>query len=330
MARPRKVKETVQQNSLLSAMQFLSCVTKSEGSPEETHVILRNKQAIAFNGITSAGQLIEQDLISCPHNSTLVQALTKCGQEIDIKQLDENRLSIKSNKFKVIVPCLNPYLLQGTQPDQAIVGIDDRLKDAIEAVSCLTSDNAQKVMYTSVLLNGGSVISTDGKVIFEYWHGLNLPTNIVLPKKFAEALSKIKKKLKAFGNSQSSITLYFEDDSWIKTQLYVEPWPDTGRLLNRPCSPQPLPENFLQAVNSVAPFSPDGTIYLENGVLRSHSSADIGASHELQGLPNLILNSKQFLMLKEYIKKIDFNVDNGKVFLWFGEKCRGAIAGYQK
>ena len=127
--------------------------------------------------------------------------------------------SIKSNKFKVIVPCLNPYLLQGTQPNQPIVAIDDKLKIAIEAVSCLTTDNAQQVMFTSILLNGGSVIATDSKIIFEYWHGLNLPTNIVIPKKFVEALSKIKKKLKAFGNSQSSITLYFEDDSWIKTQL---------------------------------------------------------------------------------------------------------------
>ncbi len=330
MTRPRKTKEIVQQNSLLSALQFLSVVTKSEGSPDETHVILRNKQAIAANGVTSAGQLIEQNLISCPHNSTLIEALAKCGQEIDIKQLDENRLSIKSNKFKAIIPCLNPYLLQGTQPDQPIVGIDDKLKIAIEAVSCLTSDNAQQVMFTSILLNGGSVISTDGKVIFEYWHGLNLPTNIVIPKKFIEALSKVKKKLKAFGNSQSSITLYFEDDSWIKSQLYAEPWPDTNKLLNQPCSPLPLPQNFLSALNSVAPFSPEGTVYLENGVLRSHSSADIGASYELIGLPNLIFNSKQFLMLKNYIDKIDFNVDNGKVYLWFGTNCRGVIAGYLK
>ena len=328
MARPRKKTGPVQQNSLLEALNFLSVVTKNEGSPEETHVILRNNQAIAFNGIVGAGQLIEQDLISCPHNETLIKALSKCGQGIVYNQLDENRLSVKSGKFKVIVPCLNPFLLQGTQPDQPIVEIDDKFKVAIEAVSCLTSDdNAQQLVYKSILLYGGSVIATDGKVIFEYWHGLPLPINIVMPKKFAEALSKTKKKLKAFGNSQSSITIYFEDNSWLKTQLYAEPWPDTGRFLNQPCSPLHLPENFLPALNSVASFSPDGTVYLESGVLHSHSSPDVGASHDLPGLPNLIFNSKQFLMLKNYIEKIDFT---SNPHLWFGNNCRGAIAGYTK
>lgn len=328
MARPRKKAEPVQQNSLLEALNFLSVVTKNEGSPEETHVILRNNQAIAFNGVVGAGQLIEQDLISCPHNETLIKALSKCGQDIVYNQLDENRLSVKSGKFKVIVSCLNPFLLQGTQPDQPIAEIDDRFKVAIEAVSCLTSDdNAQQLVYKSILLYGGSVIATDGKVIFEYWHGLPLPINIVMPKKFAEALSKTKKKLKAFGNSQSSITIYFEDNSWLKTQLYVEPWPDTGRLLNQPCSPLPLPENFLPALVTVAPFSPDGTVYLDSGILRSHSSADVGASYDLPGLPNLIFNSKQFLMLKNYIEKIDFT---SNPHLWFGNNCRGAIAGYTK
>src|SRR5439155_4696010 len=107
----------------------------------------------------------------------------------------KDTLSIKSGKFKASVDCLDPALMQEAVPDPQIVGITNKFKEAVEAVGVLASENAQHVLTASVLMNGSTVISTNRVMLLEYWHGLDLPPNIPLPKEFVKALTKQKKNL---------------------------------------------------------------------------------------------------------------------------------------
>lgn len=334
MARPRKPKgtETTSNNKLLEAITFLSTITKDQGTLNETHILLYNNCAVAFNGILAAGQRIEENIFAAPYNSSLAEALSKCGQNLSIVQLDGYKLSIKSDKFKAFVKCIDPYLLTPGIPDNAIAPIDDRFREGLEAVSVLASDDAQLVYLTSVLMNGHSLIGTNGKMIFEYWHGIDLPPGLALPKTLAQTLSKIKKKLYKFGYSSSSITLYFEDDSWIKTQLMADPWPDVMPILNSRSNPFPFPESFWAGLNAVQGFSQDGWIHFDKDIMRSHISGDVGASYECLGLPRgPTFVAKQLALIKPHAETVDFfapGINHGNTHLMFyGKSMRGCIAG---
>ncbi len=335
MARQPRAKSEVKTSQLLDALQFCSCVTEKLGASYETHVGLRGNWAIAFNGIVAAGSPIIEDIYCHPHNLLLVEALSKCDDNFSLTQLDNDRLSVKSGKFKAIVPCLDPSLMQNAAPDPQIVGISNKFKEAIEAVGVLASENAQHVLTASVLMNGQSVISTNRVMLFEYWHGLDLPPNIPLPKQFVAALAKQKKNLTGFGFSRSSATFYFEDGCWLRTQLYSDEWPDVSKILNREANLWPIDQNFFKALEAVMPFSEDGNVHFDTNLIMSHADHGIGASHECNGIPKgAVYPAKQLMMMKPHIKKVDWMAngvaDSSYCLIFYGDAMRGIISGRER
>lgn len=330
--KPRSKSQSPPNNQLLSALQFCSVVTEKLGAAYETHIGIKNNWTIAFNGIVAAGSPIVESLTCYPHNLLLVEALSKCDDNYSLTQLDNGRLSVKSGKFKAIVPCLDPDLMQSAEPDPQIVGLNNTFRDAVEAVGVLASEYAQHVLTASVLMNGSSVISTNRVMLMEYWHGLDLPPNIPLPKQFVAALVKCKKDLSGFGYSRNSATFYFSDGSWLRTQLYSDEWPDVSRILDRKANLWSIDPTFFKALDSVAPFSEDGNVYSELNLLKSHADIALGASYECSGIPNgFIYPIKQLKIIQPFVKKVDFYAkgvhDSSYCLVFEGDFARGVISG---
>ncbi len=225
--------------------------------------------------------------------------------------------------------------MQFAAPDQMIVGITNEFKEAIKAVGILADENSDHVLTASVLMNGPSVVSTNRKVILEFWHGLDLPPNIPLPKQFVAALIKQKKDLVGFGFSNCSATFYFEGGCWLRTQLYSEQWPDVSRILNREANLWSIDPNFFNALEAIAPFSEDGNIYFDANMLRSHPNDLQGACHECHGIPKgAIYPFKQLMIMKPFVKKIDYMAsgihDSSYCLVFQGDNLRGMISGRER
>jgi len=328
MARAPRSKPIETKSSLLQALEFCSVVSEKLGSAYETHIGLRNHWAIAFNGIVAAGAPIMEDIYCHAHNLLLIEALSKCDENFSLTQLDNGRLSIKSGKFKAVVPCLDPALMQEALPDPLIAPITNKFKDAVAAVGVLANEDAQHVLMASVLMNGASVISTNRKVIYEYWHGNSMPT-LSIPKAFVKILKNIKKNLSGFGFSNNSFTLWFEDNCWLKTQLYSDTWPDLSSILDLKCNDWNVPSDLWKAIDAIKNFSEDGWIFSKDGILYSHNDKNVGASFECSGVPNGIsLFIEQLELVKPWAKTIDFNapIPNGQCIKVFGNEARCIIA----
>lgn len=321
-------KSPTTESSLLSAIRQLSLILKDEGSILETHVALRNGWAIAFNGVIAIGEPIKEDLVACPNGLLLKQALINCGQSFTITNQD-TKLSIKGDKFKAIVPCLPLEDVQSAFPDPPIASLDDRLKASFSAVGQVALDE-NFVLTASVLIHNGTCTTTDRKVIIQSWHGIDLPPMLALPKAIIKPIVNNPKKLTAFGFSNSSCTFHYEDGSWIKTQFYADKWPDVNTILDKKTSAWSLPESFYEGVKSLEPFSDSGFVFFDSNVMRSHEEIEQGASYDCYGLPKgPALNIKQLKMVQPLIKTVDFLVPhaNHTMTLFYGDNCRGAIAG---
>lgn len=330
MARPKKDKSSSVQtpdSSLLSALKFIGLITKEIGTPSETHVRLQSNWATASNGILALGHPIKENFLMCPQIKLLIDALSKSTSEIEFNEINTNQLGIKSGKLKAIIPCLTPELVNCIGPDEPIAAIDNRLKEGFEAVGMSTIENNSQTIYNaSILLNGQSIVGTDGKVLIEYWHGIDLPKGLPIPKNVIAPLLKSNKTLAQFGMSKTSVTFWYSDGAWIKSQLYAEEWPDVSAILDRPSQQSTVPKGFFDGLDAIKGFT-DSAVYFGPGIVRSHSDDAVGASYEVPGLPaGPIFNLKQLLMLKSHIETVDFQVA-GPMLLWCGTNCRGAVSG---
>lgn len=303
-------------------------ILKPDGSLLETHLRLQNNWATAFNGILAAGEPIQEDLIAAPNAQLLKEALSKCGQSFSLTQLAQ-RISIKGDKFKALVPCVPLENLEQPAPDPIVADLNPNFIKAIEAVSKIPEDE-NRVVTASILIQNGSVFATDAKIMLEYWHGIDLP-ELVLPKAVIEPLNKNNKAISKFGYGKSSCTFYYEDSSWLRTQLFAEDWPDIRPILDRKTNAHTIPVGLFDAIRALEPFSENGYVYFESNMIRSHPiEVDAGASYEVYGIPKgPILNIKQLKVLEPYMKTIDFLVPNGSytMTIFYGDNCRGAISG---
>jgi hypothetical protein len=329
MARkPRSNKGTPAASAaLVEALQFIAYAQQEVGAPYQTHCQMQNGYLWATDGVLTAGCRIADELTANPHTMRLIDALLNCGQSLAITQLP-GRLSIKSGGFRALVPCAESDVFASMPPDAVCGALDERLRVALATVGVLATVGAQKVVAASVLLGPGYAVATNTTAMLQCWHGLDTPPNIVLPKKTVEVLAKITKPLKGFGYSHSSMTFYFEDDSWLRTQLFDEKWPEWQALFTKgePYDTQPLPENFAAAVKAVKPFCDGNFVYLLGNKVKSHLD-DSGADYDLASEVDLhtAANVKDLQLVLPYMEHVDFG-GNGRHIYFHTDTLRGMLA----
>lgn len=314
--------------SLIGALKFISLAQHKEGTPSQTHCVIHNGCVMAFNGIFAAGHLVDDDLTACPNTLKLLDSLTKCGANLSITQLDSGRLSIKSDRFKALVPCVPFGQLPAIGPDAACAAIDDRLKVGFGLVAPLLGETAQRAAFAGALLQAGTIVGTNGHILIEYWHGIDLPPGLIIPKATLQALIKTDKKLSKFGFSVNSATFYFEDESFIKTQLYSDQYPAYEKVFPGNENPWDLPNGFYEGIGKVQSLSENKTVYFdESGFIVKDANGNVSGSFEIEGLvKGLAFNMEYLLIAEPVFKKVDFESERGKA-VFFGENARGVLMG---
>lgn len=314
-------------DSLLEALRFINPAQRETGNVAQTHCILSHGWAAATDGILTMGHKIQDDLAASPQTARLIAALSKCKDGVAITQLNEQTISVKSGKFTAKIPCVDVESIPLYWADPIIAPIDERFTTACRTIGHLSVDNAATVGLASMLGCGGSLFATNNFVIAEYWHGLELPPYWVMPKAAIAVLLKIEKKLVGFGFSGKSATFHFEDESFLKTQLYAEKWPNAARAFETmPADALLVPEHFFEGVNALADFADKSVIVcLENKLMAPAQDTD-ASDYEVPGLlPGCAFRPKQLQQIESLAKKMDFT-SSDRMAYFYGENVRGCIA----
>lgn len=323
--RSKKTEENKVASELLTAIQFISCAQRAIGSPFQTHCRVGNGVAIAFDSVLAAGYPIEEIIAACPQTDKLIHALKQCTAGFSVTQLESNRIAVRSGSFRALVPCAQSEDLPYITPDSPTVATDERLNNALAAVAFLATENSPAVLTASILMRSCSCIATNRNVMLEYWHGIPMPGDMVVPKVAIAAVIKVAKKITHCGFSPTSVTFYFEGGAWIKSQVYTEAWPDVSAILDKPSNPWEVPTALFPALKSVAPFSEDNALYLQKGRVGSHATEDTGATCDVEGLPDgMGFVRDDFISLEPFFKKADFLAHDTIVY-FFGDGVRGAM-----
>jgi hypothetical protein len=311
---------------LIAALKFINVAQSKKGDIAQQHCYVSGHWVAASNGVLTVAHPIEEDLSACPQTAQFLEALGKCTtEELSITQLSAETIAVKSGAFKALVPCVRFEQVPITAPDANIAAIDDRIKEALKAVLPLVAETSDQAFKAAALLQANTAVGTDGEAIIEYWHGIDLPPNMLLPRIAATAIAKAAAPLVGFGYSGASATFYFANGAWIKTQLFNAPYPNYLGIFPPESDAQPVPESFFTAVKAIAKFSQDGKVYLNEGVVCSHSVETEASTYRLEALSNgMAFESKLLLKVEHAFQRAEFNKATNRA-IFFGTNCRGVV-----
>lgn len=320
---------------LLSALEFVKMGQEDSGPAYKTHVKLCNGTVTANDGIITAGHLIDDQLDTVAHTGTLVKALKRCSSPLSILVNQNQSLTIRSNKFEAKIPCMGTAEIPVLWPDPMVGHLDQRFLDAAKAVLPITNTKAERLIASSILVNGGSVAATDNAVLVEYWHGIDMPKGLMVPCKFFDALQKIEnraridkipKELVGFGFSTGSFTVYYSDNSWVKTQLYNEKYPDITKILDQKLSLAPIPDGFFEAVEALSDFPEDKKLRLRLGRMQTHPTKLQGANYDVPGLTAIqTVRIKHLEIMSKLAEYMDAHSSDRAIF-FSGANMRGCVS----
>lgn len=312
--------------SLLAALKFVALAQKKAGPVHVQFSHIAHHWAAAFDGVMTVGQPIEEDLAACPHTLQFIDALSKVEDELSITQLTQSAIAVSSGAFRALVPCVDFVEVGIAPPDANVYPIDDRIKTALGSVMALAIEGSPNASFASVLLEANNAVATNGHVLLNYWHGINLPS-MMIPKASAAAIAKCSKTLVGFGYSGPSATFWFEDGSFIKTQLFNEKFPNYELVLAmNGANAWHVPDEFFKAVRAIESFSDSGNVYFDDGAIMSNNYGE-ASTYKVEGLPERMgFNAKYLLLVEDAFKKAHFDPASKKV-IFFGENIRGAIMG---
>lgn len=326
--RGRKAEPKQDPNPLLSALEFVANAQKNIGTQLQTHCIVRDGWCVASDNVLTMGCKVPSDLIACPQTARMIAALRRCQDTIAITQLDRDRLSIKSGKLRVVVPCVDLEGMAIVWADPMIAPLGGAFLDGCKAISHLAADGGTAVHLASLLGRGQTLTATTGRVLVEYWHGFDTPPYWVLPKPAMTALLKIAKPLVGLGFSGRSATFHFEDGSWLRTQLYEDRWPNGDSLFEvAPTTRTDVATDLFTAVEVLAEFAQPGAhVRFKDNSIELVGREIEQAEHEVKGLiGNVSFGLKDLQQIAKLVKTFDYD-PKSKAAIFTSERLRGMIS----
>lgn len=322
-------------DNLAGALAFVALAQNGNES-YQTHCRIGHGWVTATDGILSAGYPCEIDLTCCPNTRKLITALDNVPSEASVKLAANMRLHVKGKKFSAYVPTLEEALIMRAQPDANIAPITEAVVTALQCAGKLLREGGTRVIESAALLQAHTAVATNGVILVEAFHGTDLPPGLVVPLAFIKALGKIDSETVGFGYTPGqSITFWFEDGSFLKTQMYNEQFPQYASLFDVEAKPTEIPKDFFESVATVGSFANDGLIFFDGKFIRSHADGiEDGAALAFKGLPAGRYYTADMLdRIAELASSIDLNVTNkhgSPVAVFYGDdpcQLRGVLMG---
>lgn len=329
MARKKVISKTAE--SLAKALTFCSLGVEEGGDTYKVHGRIVNGYLVTFNGTLAVGHPVEDDLTVCPHIPTWIAALNKSGKSFDQTVNDKGNLSIKGENIRAIVPCILPEFMPPVMPDMKIADVSDALKEGFKAMLPLIAEDGERVHEISILLRANTMVAVNGVIMFEYWHGIDLPPGLSIMKAAAKAIASVPEKLEGFGwTPDRTVTFWFEGGAFIQTALAIGEWPNVDKVFNETIgTPEDLPAGLFDGIEAVASFSADGAVHFDTDKIRSgyanygEDGPVYGATYDVPGLQKgSVFAVKLLKMMKPHCAKIDYWSNDDKA-LFFGPVANG-------
>ena len=318
---------------MLNSLKFVAgAVAKKDFIPSLTHFVIENGHVRGFNGVIGLSSPIPFDISCKPKAETLIKAIANCNDVVQLSLTPKGRLSVKSGSFKVFIDCVEGETPHAT-PEGTVINFDgEALLAGLKAVAPFIGNDASRMWANGVLIEKGSLFSTNNIILVQYWTGIQLPNAINLPRDAVKEMLRINEAPLYAQLTEHSISFHYAEDRWLRTQLFdTTSWPDLDKILNGTSTQTAIDKDLFVALPVLKPFvDKQGTILIGGGRLTTHIDETEGAVYDV---PGLVDEGKFNISMLELLEGVAETIDwtsYPKPCLFRGGRLRGAIVGMRK
>lgn len=313
---------------MLDALRFVQgAVARKDYNPALTHFCIRDGKIKGFNGALALCSPIALNLDVVPKATPFIKAIQACKDAVQISLTPTGRLSIRSGGFKAHIECLDqPY--PDILPSGQEVQITSPILPYLKILAPFIAEDASRAWARGILFRGQSAFATNNVVLVEAWMPAVFPVEVNIPEMAILEILRINEEPERLQVADTAVTFWFPGGRWLRTSTLDTSWPDVGKILNRPCNPIPIGEEFYRALETIKPFLDDlERAYFLDGRIATSPEEVPAATIDCPGVPATgVFNLKQLLALEPAMTTIDFSMYPGPC-LFFGDNLRGAITG---
>lgn len=316
---------------MIDAIKFTrGAIARKDYVPELTHFRIADGRITGFNGILALSSPIDLDLDVRPKADTFAKAVHACEDTITMHLTPGGKLSIKAGKFKALVECLpDDHMMTPVLPEGWDLDMGPRFMEAIRAVHPFIGVDASRPWAMGIMLRGRSAYATNNVCFVEYWHGHDIPFPMNIPKETIRELLRINQDPVRVTATESSITFHFADGRWMKSQLYVDNWPEQafGLFDMHKFEYEATPDGLFDGMQKIKPFlDKDQRVWFRDNGVATSQHAEEGAHVEVDGLVEGPCFSFVALELLSCATQIDF-MPHPKPCGFLADGMRGMILG---
>lgn len=326
-----------------AALDFVKLVAKKQTADNvcetfQTHCRVADDYVVASNGTIHAGHPMPTDGMHwCPATHKFSTAVNQIKGAYDIVHGTNGHVTIKSGPRTRLLECVNKASIPHIVPDPKHVPVDASVSDHFKVIAPLV-DGGEELLCATALVGPNHTLVTDKATFVEYYHGLGLPGEVAVPKGFLQVVNRVKQAITHLGlsvnNGQSSLTVWFENGAWLKTQLWAEQWPDLSKFMasldTSSCTSTPVElMSALEFVKDDVGLKVGNEIvdvmYIHPDRVRTASDERSGSTVELvTGAVKLeTVSCSRLIAALKLADRIDLNQPGRVVFV--GENVRGAL-----
>jgi hypothetical protein len=321
---------------MLDSLRFVaSSVARKDYVPELCHFRIQNGRVTGFNGALAMSALIDIDLNVRPRGGDLLAAIGACEGPIAMHVTAAGRLGVKAGRFRAYIDCLPDEPLHTVEPEGDTIEITPDFMEGIRAVAPIMGIDASRRWSLGIRLQNQSVLATNNVLLVEYWHGCSFPLEVVIPSEAVRELLRIKQDPIKAQLTDNSITFWFEDQRWLRSQL-IDPtgWPmnKIEEILGNGTEPvSTIPEGFDEALETLKPFiGEEAAVYLDPEKMKTSMDETAGASVdiELLGVTDAqCYHHRSLLLLTQVADRIDWAAYPRPCVFYKNKRLRGALIG---
>lgn len=280
----------------------------------------------------------------CVPAAAFTRAIDSCGDNEPTLELRDGHLLLRAGRLRIKLPTLDAGQYPSMEPDPVAFEPEAPLLPVLSALAPFIAEDANQVWPMGVWLSdAGFAYATNNIILLRYacdfmantGHDINLPGSAV------EELVRIGEEPVEFGVSANSVTFYFADGSWLKSQLIDKEWPvETldklyagafGKAAERKF--KDVPEDLRPALEALLPFCPEPkfpVVILGEDSVRTEDGASAAAFEGFQKLPPSRFNGNFLQLVLGVAQRWQVAPDGGRAYFITRDDGRGMIAGVRQ
>lgn len=316
---------------MLRELKFVQgAVAKKDLLPAMTHFRIEGGHVRSYNGTLAISSPIPFDIDCVPHAEQLVKAIGECEDTITLSVTPGGKLRVQSGPFRRFIELVDGETHHPMPEGEEMHFDGEALLAAMKILYPFIGNDASRPWSAGVLLEGASAFATNNTCVAEYWLGAAFPHVINIPRACIKEMIRVDEAPTHAQISGNSITLHYTDGRWIRSQLLETSWPmaTIKGILEVPATPIPVPPELFTAIEKLKRVA-DGSnrIYIQNGLLTTHTEVETGGSFEVDGLAfEGCYNIAMLGLLEGVVTQADFS-KYPEPAIFYGDRIRGAIVG---